>query len=181
MIYLTLFYEFFKIGLFSIGGGLATLPFLYQLAENRPQWLSPQMIADMIAISESTPGPIGINMATYAGFQVAGVGGGIIATLGEIAPSLIIIIIIARFLAEFDKNPIVKNAFYGLRAAVVGLITFALLRLLSVTLITNGSIELVSGAIYLVLIAFVLFFKRVHPIIWIALGAIIGLVVGLPS
>ncbi len=181
MIYLTLFYEFFKIGLFSIGGGLATLPFLYKLAERRPDWLTLQTIADMIAVSESTPGPIGINMATYAGYQVAGIFGGIIATLGEVAPSIIIIVIIAKFLAEFDKNPLVKHAFYGLRAAVVGLITFALLKLLSVTLLTDGAINYLNAGLYLVFVALVLIFKKAHPLIWILLGALIGLMLGLPS
>lgn len=181
MIYLALFYEFFKVGLFSIGGGLATLPFLYKLAERRPDWLTVQTIADMIAISESTPGPIGINMATYAGYQVAGVFGGIIATLGEVAPSIIIIVIIAKFLAEFDKNPLVKHAFYGLRAAVVGLITFALLKLLSATLLAGGSINYLNTGLYLVFVALVLVFKKAHPLVWILLGAAIGLILRLPS
>ena len=174
MIYLSLFYEFFKIGLFSIGGGLATLPFLYKLVETHPHWLSAQTIADMIAISESTPGPIGINMATYAGYQAAGPLGGVIATLGEVAPSIIIIVIIARFLTEFDKNPIVKHAFYGLRAAVVGLITFALLKLLSVTLLFDGMINYFNVVVYLALVALVLVFKKVHPLVWILIGAGIG-------
>lgn len=176
MIYLSLFYEFFKIGLFSIGGGLATLPFLYKLAETHPHWLSAQTIADMIAISESTPGPIGINMATYAGYQAAGPLGGVIATLGEVAPSIIIIVIIARFLAEFDKNPIVKHAFYGLRAAVVGLITFALLKLLAVTLLLDGMVNYFNVVVYLALVALVLNFKKVHPLVWILIGAGIGVV-----
>ncbi|NLZ76840.1 MAG: chromate transporter [Spirochaetales bacterium] len=181
MIHLTLFLEFFKIGLFSVGGGLATLPFLYKLAEKRPDWLSLETIADMIAISESTPGPIGINMATYAGYQVAGVLGGIVATLGEVTPSIIVIVVIAKFLSEFDRHPLVKSAFYGLRAAVVGLITFALLKLLSATLFPQGSIDLLDSALYLLLVALVLVFRKAHPLLWILLGALIGLVKGLPS
>ncbi|NBK21644.1 MAG: chromate transporter [Spirochaetia bacterium] len=181
MIYLQLFWEFFKIGLFSIGGGLATLPFLYRLAETHPQWMTAKNIADMIAISESTPGPIGINMATFAGYQVAGVLGGIIATLGEITPSVIIIIFIARFLGKFDKNPFVKDAFYALRPAVVGLITFAGLRLLSVTLFYEQKFMLTEAVLYAVLVVLVLRFKKLHPLIWIVIGAIAGLVFALPS
>ena len=94
---LILFLEFFKIGLFSVGGGLATLPFLYDLADKYP-WLSASQIPDMIAISESTPGPLGVNMATYAGFHCAGPLGSVIATAGLVTPSVIVIIIVYKFL-----------------------------------------------------------------------------------
>ena len=103
MIYITLFYEFFKIGLFAIGGGLATLPFLYDLC-GRYSWITTDNIADMVAISQSTPGPLGINMATYAGYQGGGLLGGIIATIGLITPSIIIIIIIAHILNKFKES-----------------------------------------------------------------------------
>ncbi len=158
---------------------MATLPFLYKLAEKRPDWLTIQTIADMIAVSESTPGPIGINMATYAGYQVAELRRNH-RHARRSRPS-IIIVIIAKFLAEFDKNPLVKHAFYGLRAAVVGLITFALLKLLSVTLLTDGAINYLNAGLYLVFVALVLIFKKAHPLIWILLGALIGLMLGLPS
>ena len=97
MIYLQLFYEFFKTGLFAIGGGLATLPFLSDMAE-RTEWFTQAQLADMLAVSESTPGPVGVNMATYVGFETAGIPGAIIATLGLVAPSIIVILIIASFL-----------------------------------------------------------------------------------
>ena len=97
MIYLQLFYQFFKTGLFAVGGGLATLPFLYEMA-NTTRWFSHADVADMIAISESTPGAIGINMSTYSGFLAGGVLGGVVATLGLACPSVIIIIIISRIL-----------------------------------------------------------------------------------
>jgi chromate transporter len=181
MIYLALYWEFFKIGLFSLGGGLATLPFLYKLAETHPAWISAQTIADMIAISESTPGPIGINMATFAGFQVAGAVGGLIATLGEITPSIIIIILIARFLTAFDKNQNVKDAFYGLRPAVVGLITFALLKLMGVTLFHGQVIHMKETILYGVLVLCILIWKKVHPFIWILVGSVAGLMFQLPS
>ena len=115
MIYLSLILEFFKIGLFSVGGGLATLPFLIELTY-RYDWFDQSMLVDMLAVSESTPGPMGINIATYAGFHTAGILGGILATLGLIAPSLIIIILIAKFLDKFKENTYVKAIFDGLRS-----------------------------------------------------------------
>ena len=101
---LRLMFEFFKTGLFSVGGGLATLPFLYEMSD-KTGWFTHADIADMIAISESTPGAIGINMSTYAGYKTAGIPGGILASLSLAAPSVIIILIIARFLKKFRDNP----------------------------------------------------------------------------
>lgn len=181
MTFLLLFYEFFKVGLFSIGGGLTTLPFLYSLAERRPEWFSAKNIVDMLAISESTPGPIGINMATYAGYLTAGPLGGLIATLGEVTPSVIIICIIARFLTQFDKNPLVRDAFYGLRSAVIGLIIFAGSKVFAVTLFNAGSIRYLETGLFLGILVLALKFKKVHPLMWIILGALLGLVLKLPS
>ena len=121
MIYLQLFIEFFKVGLFSIGGGLATLPFLYNISD-RLRWYSHMDLANMIAISESTPGPVGVNTATYVGNTVAGILGTVVATAALIVPSIIIIIIISKFLNKFKDSKHVKNVFYGLRPASVGLI-----------------------------------------------------------
>jgi chromate transporter len=134
MIYLRLFYEFFKTGLFSFGGGLATIPFLYEMAD-RTGWFTSAQLTDMIAISESTPGPVGINMATYTGYTVAGVLGGIIATLGLIAPSVIVILIIARILVKFQENRLVNYAFYGLRPASVALISAAGFQVMKLSLL----------------------------------------------
>lgn len=181
MTFLLLYYEFFKIGLFSIGGGLTTLPFLYSLAEKRPQWFSAKNIVDMLAVSESTPGPIGINMATYAGYMTAGPLGGLIATLGEVTPSVIIICIIARFLDQFDKNPLVRDAFYGLRATVIGLIIFAAFKVFAVTLFASGSVRVLESVMFLILLALAMKFRKVHPLVWIALGAALGLLLKLPS
>ena len=103
MIYLTLFYEFFKIGLFAVGGGIATLPFLMDLTD-KYDWYTASELTNMIAISESTPGPVGINMATYAGYQAAGIGGAIVATVSLVLPALIIIVIVARFMKKFYDN-----------------------------------------------------------------------------
>ena len=124
MIYLQLFFEFFKAGLFAIGGGMATLPFLYDISD-KTGWFTYGQLADMVAISESTPGPIGVNMATYVGFTTAGIPGSVIATLGLITPSIIIILIIAGFLKAFKDNKYVQHAFYGLRPASTGLIAAA--------------------------------------------------------
>ncbi len=124
MIYLRLFIEFFQVGLFSIGGGLATLPFLYNMADTT-NWFTRADVSNMIAISESTPGAIGVNMATYAGYQCAGVLGGIIATLGLVTPCIIIILLIARILSKFKNNPLVDKAFFGLRPASLAMIAAA--------------------------------------------------------
>lgn len=124
MIYLRLFWEFLKIGLFSVGGGMATLPFLYDLSE-KTGWFTAGQIADMLAVSESTPGPIGINMATYTGYTVAGVPGAILASVGIIIPGLALVILITAVLEKFRNNTYVEGAFYGLRPASVGLITAA--------------------------------------------------------
>ena len=121
MTLLLLCYEFFKTGLFAIGGGLATLPFLYEISD-RYGWFSHADIADMIAISESTPGAIGINMSTYAGYTTGGIMGGILASLSLAAPSVIIILIVARFLEKFRDSRYVNRAFYGLRPASIAMI-----------------------------------------------------------
>ena len=185
MTMLLLFWEFFKIGLFSIGGGLATLPFLVNLASKRPDWLTMNDISNMIAISESTPGPMGINMATFVGNNVGqhffgtvwgGLIGAIISTLGEVAPSIIIIMIIARVLNRFKESKIVQWAFYGLRAVVIALIAYAAWGVYEVALFAEGAVLVPELIIFLILLAGMVLFKKVHPIIWIAAAAVIGIV-----
>ena len=124
MTVLRLWWEFFKIGMFSVGGGMATLPFLYDMSD-RTGWFTYDMIADMLAVSESTPGPIGINMATYTGYVTAGIPGSVAATLGVITPGIIIVLLIVAVLDRFRKNKYVEAAFYGLRPASTGLIAAA--------------------------------------------------------
>ena len=182
---LVLFWEFFRIGLFSIGGGLATLPFLYDLAD-RYDWLRLEQIPDMIAISESTPGPMGINMATYAGFQCAGPLGSVIATVGLVTPSVIVIIIVYQFLEKFRTSTTVENAFYGLRPIVVGLIASAGFGVIVMSLFqTEGwqmGMSLASLIHWKECILFVLIFvaakkwKNLHPIALILAGAVVGIV-----
>lgn len=133
MLCLRLFFEFCKVGLFSVGGGLATIPFLTDMGE-RTGWFTSGQLADMIAISESTPGPMGVNMATYVGFTTAGLPGGVVATLGLVFPSIIVILIIAKFLQKFRQSRVVDGVFYGLRAASVALITAALLQVARIAL-----------------------------------------------
>ena len=134
MIFLQLFYEFFKAGLFAIGGGLATLPFLKQISLRYP-WFTPNDLMDMIAVSESTPGPMGVNSATYAGFHAAGIPGAITATCSLVLPSVIIIILVSRALDKFRDSPLVKNGFYGLRPASAGLIFGAMLEVFAASLL----------------------------------------------
>jgi len=187
MIYIRLFFEFCKVGLFAVGGGLATIPFLSDLG-SRTGWFTSAQLADMIAVSESTPGPIGVNMATYAGYTAAGVPGGIIATLGLVFPSLIIILIIAGFLNKFRESRIVDAVFYGLRAASAALITAALLQVAEIALMhhemSNGATQLIYWpAVILAAVVFVCFsytpLKKIHPIFFIAFSAVVGVVLGM--
>ena len=127
-LYLRLFWEFFKTGLFAIGGGMATLPFLKDIGQSTG-WYTQSDLMNMLAVSESTPGPIGINMATYVGFTagsaygtLGGILGAIVATVGEVTPSIVVILIIAAMLKKFRDSKLVNNAFYGLRPASTGLI-----------------------------------------------------------
>lgn len=185
MIYVRLFIEFFKTGLFSIGGGLATLPFLYEISD-KTHWFSHSDIADMIAISESTPGAIGINMSTYAGFKTGGYPGGILATLALAAPSLIIILIISKFLQKFRDSRHVQNAFYGLRPASIAMITAAGLNVAKVSLISISSFLATRNPADLFLwkgiaLAAVIFagqkiFPKIHPIAFIVFSAAVGIV-----
>ena len=182
MTYLRLIYEFFKTGLFSVGGGLATLPFLYEMSNNT-HWFSHADIADMIAISESTPGAIGINMSTYAGFTTAGVPGALCATLGLAAPSVIIILIISRFLDRFSDSRHVQNAFYGLRPASIAMITAALVNVIKVALVDPAAFAATGNIISFfrpipIIMAVLLFFTmrkvKLHPVAFLAISAVIG-------
>lgn len=183
MILLRLYWEFFKIGLFSVGGGMATLPFLYDMSD-RTGWFTYDQIADMLAVSESTPGPIGINMATYTGFTTAGIPGSLVATLGIITPGIIIVLLIIAVLDRFRKNRYVESAFYGLRPASAGLIAAAGILVAEISLLNTDS-ETVLGffdfkAIALALLLLVLTrwvkpTKKLHPIVFIGFSAVVGI------
>lgn len=186
---LILVFEFFKIGLFSIGGGLATLPFLYRLADKYP-WFASSQIPDMIAISESTPGPLGVNMATYTGFQHSGVIGSICATAGLVLPSVIIIILVSKVLEKFRSNKYVEYAFYGLRPAVMGLIGAAGFGVLIGALFHSATLaELNIGnltsrlgieeCIFFAVLLFATQKWKKHPVFYIVVGAVVGIVFAL--
>ena len=176
MIYLTLFLEFFKVGLFSVGGGLATIPFLYELAA-KYNWFDNQMLMDMIAVSQSTPGAIGVNMATFAGFRASGILGGIIATLGLVTPSVIVIIIIAHFLNKFKESRAVESVFYGLRPAVAALIAAAGYQVFKVSILALDKFNIthIKSTILLVVLIFAISKLKKHPIVYIASAAVIGI------
>ena len=193
MIYLQLFYEFFKTGLFAVGGGLATLPFLYDMSA-KTGWFTEMDLTNMIAVGESTPGPIGVNMATYVGYVTGGIPGAIIATLGLVTPSIIVILIIASFLKAFRDNRYVDSAFYGLRAASTGLIAASGLTVVAGALLHTDALKLEGvteiakdlfnwPAIALAAVVFLLsnkvkWTKKLHPIIFIGFSAVVGIVFG---
>ena len=187
MRYLRLFFEFFKTGLFAVGGGMATVPFLTDMAE-KTSWFTQQQLVDMIAVSESTPGPIGVNMATYVGFTTAGILGSVIATLGLITPSVIVILIVAAFLKKFRENKYVDRVFYGVRPASTALIAAAGITILLMCLINVDAwkesykiTDLVSiKAVILAVIIWVMtnkigVTKKLHPLCFIALSAVVGI------
>ena len=196
-VYLRLFWEFFKTGLFAVGGGMATLPFLKDIGETTG-WYTYSDLMNMLAVSESTPGPIGINMATYVGFTVRGVPGAIIATLGEITPSIIVILIVAAMLKKFRDSKLVNNAFYGLRPASTGLIgaacvavvlevlTYVTVQTPAGSMVNSFSLAEGSGllnwpglllaAVLLVLTNWVKPTKKLHPIVFIGISAVVGVV-----
>lgn len=189
MIFLRLFFEFFKVGLFAIGGGLATIPFLSDMGA-RTGWFSAGDLANMIAISESTPGPIGVNMATYVGFHTGGALGGAAATLGLVCPSVLIILVIAGFLKKFRESRGVDAVFYGIRPASTALIAAALAEVCSIALMFHEvtlpeNQAAVTELFYwpAILLAVVVFaclqvkpLKQLHPIVFIALSALAGIV-----
>lgn len=185
MIYWNLFYEFAKIGLFNFGGGMASIPFLQDLSE-KTGWFTLQQLTDFIAISESTPGPMAVNVATFAGYTTAGVLGGFIATLGLIFPAFIFMTIIAKFLSKFKGNKYVDWTFYGLRPCVLALIVSALLSLAKVTLFYEGvsssnlltSFNLRAWAIFIII--FILLnakpLRKLHPVVFLGISAVMGVI-----
>ncbi len=191
MLYLRLFWEFFKTGLFAIGGGMATIPFLYEISDTTG-WFSRTDLANMIAVSESTPGPIGVNMATYVGFLTGSSDGGIVctllgavtATLGLITPSILVILIVAAVLNSFRRNRYVNDAFYGLRPASTGLIAAAGISVVVSNLFADGALALtavnwkglVLGVALWLLTNAVPKVKKLHPIVFIGLSAVVGIV-----
>ncbi len=194
MIFLKLFFSFFKTGLFAVGGGMATIPFLYEMADTTG-WFTRDDLANMIAVSESTPGPIGVNMATYVGFitghtQYAGtpfaipaaILGAVIATLGLISPAIVIILIIALFLKNFKDNKQLNNAFYGLRPASTGLIAAAGISVAATVLFPEAvslagfNLKGAVLAVVLLVLTNIKPLKKLHPIVFIGAAAAVGII-----
>lgn len=188
MIWLLLFWEFFKTGLFAVGGGLATLPFLRQMGQAYG-WFTEAELTDMLAVSESTPGPIGVNMATYVGITATGgnVLGGVLATFALVLPSVIVILIVASVLRRFRENRFVQSSFEMIRPASVGLVAAAVISVLRLALLTGEGVE---GTAWYVPVwpALALFaalalarwkFQKLHPAAFIAVGAIMGILLKL--
>ena len=187
-LYLRLFWEFFKTGLFAVGGGMATLPFMYDISD-KTGWFTHSMLADMVAVSESTPGPIGVNMATYVGFVTGGIPGAVVATVGLVTPSVIVILLIARVLKAFRENQYVDAGFYGLRPCSVGLIAAAGVLVVKLALFNTelyartGALldlfnfkALILAAVLLVATRCIKKLKGLHPIVFILASAVIGIV-----
>jgi chromate transporter len=187
MIYLQLFWEFFKTGLFAVGGGMATIPFLYNMSD-KTGWFTHQDLANMIAVGESTPGPIGVNMATYVGYVTGmaqgGIGnaiaGAVIATLGLVLPSLGVILIVAAMLNRFKDSPLVQKAFYGLRPASTGLIAAAGISVAVSNLFGSETFRFNWKGLILAVVLWVLTnkvkqTKKLHPIVFIGASALAGI------
>lgn len=192
LLYAEMFARFFCVGLFSVGGGLATLPFLADMGDVTG-WFSSADISNMVAISESTPGPLGINMATYVGFQIASdygllfsVLGSVVASIGLVTPSVIIIIIISKILNRFKDSKYVQYAFYGLRAASLGLVSSALISVAKIAFfgvdtvlsadnfLSSLSLPVLILSIFIFILAYKV--KKLHPIALIVFAALVGII-----
>lgn len=184
MILIRLFLEFFKVGLFAVGGGAATIPFLYNISD-KTHWFTHTDLANMIAISQSVPGAMGINMATYVGYATYGVLGAITSTIGIIVPSIIIILVVARVLAKFKENKRVADCFYGLRPASTGLLLAAGFEIVKISILTLNKYAETHNIIdifsikALILAGILFFFIRKYkksPIFYIIASAVVGII-----
>lgn len=167
MIYLQLFLEFFHIGLFSFGGGYATLPFLYHIAETQ-MWYTTKQLTDMIAISSITPGPVGVNVATFAGYTASGVLGALTATASVILPSLIIVIIISKLLEQFKHNKYVKSVIYSIKPAGCGLLAAVAVNMF----LSDMSVK---GIVLFVVLFGLSLHKKHDPLFYLGVSALAGL------
>lgn len=184
MIYLVLLLTFFKIGLFTFGGGYAMLP-LIQEEVAKHAWISAEDMTDFIAVSESTPGPFAINMATYIGTELGGVLGALSATLGVVLPSFIVILLVARFYVKFRSSKVVSGVMTGLKPAAIGLIGAAVISIGRIVFAPNGYVggmfakpSLWLSAVLYVSMFFLALKKKLHPIIIILISAAVGLICG---
>ena len=188
MTYLLLFFEFFQTGLFTVGGGYATLPFIQKMMERYPTWFGTLHLADIAAIAEATPGPVGVNAATFAGYSAAGIPGAFLATFALVLPSFIIVSLIARALEKYRQSPLVCNLFSTLRPAVTGLIAAAAWSVIQAALL-NGALasgfwqtfDWRNAALFAVLLGllFVPKVRNLHPVFFFLAGGIAGALMGL--
>lgn len=172
MIYLQLFLEFFKIGLFSFGGGYATIPFLYHLSEVY-HWYSLDELTGMVAVASITPGPVGINVATYAGLKSAGIVGSLLATTAEILPSLILVIIVSKLLKKFSDNFYVKAIIQTLKPISCGLLASVAIGLL------KPEINDIKAMILLAVLLIISWNSKKDPLFYILIAAVVGVVVSI--
>ena len=189
MILWQLFLQFFKIGLFAFGGGLAALPFLYDLAA-RSQWFDYETLTNMVAVAQSTPGPFGANITTFTGYHVAGIIGAIVAMIGIALPSIIFVLVVAKLLDRYADNFFVQSAFYGLRPAVLALIVLAASQFGKTALFSseqnaipdimqiplNNTLLDIRAIILLTALLFVTRRFPKHPIFYVAISAVIGII-----
>ena len=187
MQFFELFYTFFYIGIVTFGGGYAMLP-LIQSTVLEKEWMPHEQLVDFVAISESTPGPFAINIATYIGAERCGILGSVCSTLGVVMPSFIVILLVARIYEKFNSNKIVKGAMTGLKPAVIGLIASAVLSIAKTVLIPSienikavgeiFTVELLCSAIIFAIGLFLILKKKAHPILVVALSATLGILAG---
>ncbi len=183
MIFWKLFITFFKIGAFTVGGGYAMLPFI-QADVLAHGWMPEEQIVNFIAVSESTPGPFAVNIATYVGSQMGGILGAVCSTLGVVLPSFIIILIVAQIFEKFKSSKIVSGLMTGLKPAVIGLIGSAIISIGATVFFpvefTTAVFTTVSFYVSLIIFGFsiVMAFKKVHPILIICLSAVLGIIAG---
>ena len=181
---LYLFVTFFRIGLFAVGGGLATLPFLFELADKSSGWLTREMIGNMLAVAQSSPGAIGANLSAYTGLRYAHVSGAYTSALGLVTPSIITIIIVARMLNAFKENPVVKGVFSGFRPAAAGLLSAACFGAIALSIWNSsaqawyGFIRIKETLIFAALFFLIVKFKK-HPIVYIVAAGAAGVVLKL--
>ena len=177
MIYLELFWVFLKIGAFTFGGGYAMLPLIQQevLAYG---WMDMEQLVNFVAVSESTPGPLAVNLSTYVGAETGGFWGALVATLGVVLPSFVIILLVAKFYSAFQQNQIVKGCMDGLRPSVVGMIGASLLSVAGAAFPASGTVP--SWALGALLLAGVVLahWRKVHPILLILCSAAVGVAAG---
>ena len=180
MILWQLFYQFFKIGLFTFGGGYAMIPMITEVVVNQ-SWLDLESVVDFIAVSESTPGPFAINIATFVGSHMGGLSGAALATLGVVLPSFLVILLVAKWFGRMCDNPKVQAVLAGLRPAVVGLIASAVLTVAANAFLLEGDGSLLERAdpramvIFLILMVFSRIYKKIHPILLILIAAGMGI------